>query len=118
MTLEYKLKMCFIGFMRNQDKIGEFRRRIYDGEKPLTYQEANEKLKILKDHINHGTRFEDCEAQIERTVEEINGFVNHKKLNEKIKKAKITAAKWSELVNFEPEKYKSSTSQLSGLLEG
>ena len=113
------LKWSFIGFMRNQDKIGEFRQRIYNGsEKPLTYQEANEKLKILKDHINHGTRFEDCEAQIERTVEEINSFVNHKKLNEKIKKAKITAAKWSELVNFEPEKYKSSTSRLSGPLEG
>ena len=60
----------------NRGKINKFRERIYNGQKPLTYNEATAKIELLKNLIAQGKTFEDCDWQNERTVCDINEYLN------------------------------------------
>ena len=91
------------GYFSNNNKIDRFRERIYSGEKPVTYNEATAKIELLENLIAHGKRFEDCDWQIERTVRDINEYVDKYDLSDLFEKAKKTADKWDEIKNFDPK---------------
>lgn len=54
--------------------------------------------------IAQGKTFEDCDWQNERTVRDINEYLNkYDNLPDLIEKAKKTADKWDELRNYDPK---------------